>query len=88
MKLWTVPAGAGTTRYFVAAYLGANSSVSLVAPAGFTVARWYSGSHPRIVRGQWISPMPDLDPVIHGDALDFDVDEDDELIVIEGTRPR
>jgi len=60
MKLWKFPAGGGATRYLVVAHLDVYSSVALVAPAGFTVARWWAGPEPEIVRGQWISPMDDL----------------------------
>jgi len=86
MKMWKFPAGAGTTRYLVVAHLEAHSSISLVAPAGFTVARWWSGSEPMIVRGQWISPMSDLDAVVTGDALELDLADEDAVIERECRR--
>ena len=86
MKVWSFPAGAGTTRYFVAANLGANSYVSLVAPAGFTVARWPSGDVPSMVRGQWISPMSDLEVVVDGDVYELDVQHEEELVERERSR--
>ena len=88
MKLWKFPAGAGTTRYLVVAHLDAYSSVSLVAPAGFTVARWWSGAEPEVVRGQWISPMDDLEMVVSGDALELDLAQESDLVDRECQRWR
>jgi hypothetical protein len=77
MKMWTFPAGGATTRYVVVAHLDAHSSVALVAPEGFTVARWYSGDEPRVVRGQWISPMGDLRLVLAGEAFELDLADEE-----------
>ncbi len=88
VKLWKFPAGASTTRYLLVAHLDAQSSVALVAPAGFTVARWCSGAEPAIVRGQWISPMDDLDAVVSGDALELDLAEESDLVDREWRRWR
>jgi len=70
------------------AHLGVGSSISLVAPDGFTVAKWISGSEARVVRGQWISPMHDLDVVIVGDWLELDIGEETELMELARRRAR
>jgi hypothetical protein len=80
MKMWTFPAGAGTTRYLVAAHLDALSTVALVASEGFAVARWRAGPEPQLVRGQWISPMSDLRLVLDGRALELDIVAEDQLV--------
>ena len=80
MKMWTFPAGGGTTRYLVAAHLDALSAIALVASEGFTVARWRAGPEPQLVRGQWISPMNDLRLVLDGQALEFDILAEDQLV--------
>ena len=80
MMMWTVPAGAGATRYVVVAHLDASSSVALVAPEGFTVARWRTGPTAQLVRGQWISPMNDLRLVLKGDARPVDVRAEEQMV--------
>jgi len=84
--MWSFPAGAGATRYFVAAHLDAHSSVALVAPEGFVVARWRSGDEPAMIRGQWISPMSDLDGVVDGEEYELDVQREEQLMERERLR--
>ena len=80
MKMWTFPAGGGTTRYLVAAHLDALSAVALVASEGFVVARWCTGPEPQLVRGQWISPMSDLRLVLDGGSFELNTAAEDELV--------
>ena len=78
--LWRIRSGTSTWRYLVAAKLRARSSVALVAPEGFIVARWHSGDVPTVVRGEWVSPMDDLRlKVLHGRALTLDVEAEQRL---------
>src|SRR4051812_19779927 len=79
MELWTI-AGQGITRYVAAARLCAHSSIRLVEPSGFTVARWCSGDDVEIVRGQWISTSPDLRLVLDGSAMTLDVAAEEAIV--------
>ena len=62
------------------ANLEAHSSIALEAAEGFTVARWRAGPEPRIVRGQWISPMDDLRLILDGNALPLDIAAEERLV--------
>jgi hypothetical protein len=86
MKHWTFAAGGGTTRHLVVAHLEADSSVALVAPEGFVVARWHAGPEARIVRGQWISPIARLRPVVDGQVADLDIDAEEQLVDAQRAR--
>ena len=59
LRLYRMPAGAGTIRYLVEARSPDGARVYLVAPQGFIVASWRPDSD-GAVHGQWISPFDDL----------------------------
>src|SRR4051794_3806944 len=79
MELWTF-ACSGITRYVVAARLCPHSSVGLVEPSGFVVARWRSGDDVEVVRGQWVSTLSDLRLVLHGSTLPLDVAAEEAIV--------
>ena len=59
LRLYRMPAGAGTTRYLVEALPPVGGRVRLVAPQGFVVTSWRPNPD-GTVHGQWISPFDDL----------------------------
>ena len=70
-RLHSMDAGGGTVRYFVEARPPEGGCVRLVAPQGFVVASWRASKIDGEVRGQWISPFPDLYAVIDMDGDDL-----------------
>src|SRR6478672_9839497 len=70
-RLHSMDAGGGTVRYFVEARPPEGGCVRLDAPQGFVVASWRASDTDGEVRGQWISPFPDLYAVIDMDGSDL-----------------
>jgi hypothetical protein len=71
MELRRVRCSDTVTRYYVSALLGTNSVLMLVQPQdGTIVATWRSDSTECLLRGEWISPYPDLEALVEGIDLD------------------
>lgn len=84
--MWRFGTGSGYWRYLASAHLPAHSMMALVAPEGYVVARWYSGTEAEIVRGQWISPMGDLQLKALGTVLPLDAEAEEHAVQQEVER--
>jgi hypothetical protein len=61
------------TRYRISAHLGPHSQLLLVRPDdSLIITGWSSGTAPRQIDGEWVSPYPDLEAVVQGIELDVE----------------
>jgi hypothetical protein len=71
MDLRTVRVSDTVTRYFVEANLDPGSRVLLVRPSdGVIITGWCTPRGSTEIKGEWISPYPDLIAAVRG--VDFD----------------
>ncbi|MEO5900478.1 MAG: hypothetical protein ABIR68_10155 [Ilumatobacteraceae bacterium] len=72
MRLTCAPQSPTLTRYWISAHLGPRTRLILAHPeTGEIMASWMSGLDSEVVRGVWLSTIPDLVGMVDGFDHEF-----------------